>query len=187
MRPIRMLLAVLMLTFASAAPALAQAPDDATLEEAPPAPDIFAADDATVLALGKVLVSEVNWAQTPDPEAIAEVLRGRQRARGDAAMLDTIRAYSSRATGVAPSNLIRMRWISTLRLDAGEPAGWALLNRARALRGDLPLPWSNFEGRWRARLDEARDLLTEAPPSTCDAPPPSLGRYLPRPDFHRME
>lgn len=157
------------------APASAELPPFATVDhELAPAPDIGQdagaiapdVDDATVLALGRVIVSEANWAQTPDAAAIAEVLRGRQLARGDVRLLDTIRAYCPRATGVRPSTLIRMAWISTLRLDAGEPAGWRDLNEHRAGRGLLPLRWSTYEPRWRGRLAEARELL-ERPVDAC--------------------
>src|SRR5687768_5353964 len=119
MRPmIRLAAVALVCALATFEPASANAelPDHlvAMDHQHPPAPDVGeelapapAIDDATVLALGQVFVSEANWARTPDPEAIGEVLRSRHTARGDATMLDTIRAYSPRATGVAPSSLIR--------------------------------------------------------------------------------
>lgn len=166
MRPTHLVVLATLACMTAAAPAYATPPDPTTMatDDGPPAPDIGTdVDNATVLALGQVFVSEANWRRTPDPEAIAEVLRSRHDARGDATMLDTIRAYAPRATGVRPSSLIRMQWISTLRLDAGEPDGWRILNRHRSLRGDLPLPWSNFTERWRGRLALARNILEDEP------------------------
>lgn len=162
MRPILSMVVVALL-FALAAPDSVHADPTPRVDVSPPAPEV---DDATVLATAQVFVSEANWRQTPDPAAIVEVLRARQLARGDERLLDTIRAYCPRATGVAPSSLIRMQWISTLRLGAGEPAGWRVLNGHRTGRGLLPLPWSNYENRWRARIDEARALLEE-PRDVC--------------------
>lgn len=152
---------VLLAVFAMTAHASAEMPDqDLQIDTSPPAPD-----EATVLAIGRVCVSEANWRNTPDCAAIVERHLGVAERTGEP-LIDIVREYSPRATGERPSSLLRMRWISTLRLDLEEPDGWRLLNAHRQRRGDQPLPWSRYEPRWAARLAEVRRLLID-PPDVC--------------------
>lgn len=125
---------------------------------------------ALVLALAQVCVSEANFRQTNDCAAIVERHRAFV-ARTDRPWLHVVREYSPRATGYCgvrpdlPSCRVtrqrdRMAWVSTLRLDMREPAGW----------GTVTVPWARRRQAWAARIAEVRDLLA-SPRTVCNERP----------------
>jgi len=78
-------------------------------------------------------------------------------AGSDRPSLRAMKAYSSRATGVAPPRSDRTRWIAQLRLDGARPPAY---NRTE--------PWSEARPRWMAAIAAARaDLRSTPPPPSC--------------------
>lgn len=140
-----------------------------------------------VWAQAVVCISEADFNRSRDCAAIAQRHHGIAERTGRP-LLDVIREGSPLATDYcsdpAGARLHRCRlagtrprqeWVSTLRLDAQEPAGWPEMNRARIARGLLRLPWDdNRRERW---LDVLRDAerFVDAKPRVCREDPDTWG------------
>ena len=162
-----------------------------------------------IWALAVVCISEADFNESPDCAAIAQRHHAVAR-RTRKPLIDVIRESSPLATDYCNdprgTRLRRCRlagtrarqiWVSTLRLDGGEPSGWAVMNAGRIARDLLELPWNNSRReRWLEIVQDASRFIRRSPrvcahnpdtwggactpdlrPATrtgvCDAPPSS--------------
>lgn len=111
------------------------------------------------VSLGRVYWNEGGAEGRDDHRLIFTVLA--MRSRGTRPSLRTLRAYSSRASGMAPPRTRRQRWIQQLGPGLQQPANWTRGRRR----------WLN-EGRpnWEAVLAEARGDIRRPPDSPCSGP-----------------
>lgn len=136
------------------------------------------------LLLSRICVSESNWIQhsgsnTNDCGGILLVLRRRAELNGWS-LVEAMRRYSPRATGVLPARSPRGIWVASLNLDATTPEGWP---RQLAWYPPVPRRFILFIRKWKARLDEATKLLNDPRlEEICEGPVDHWGGQM---DDHR--
>lgn len=110
-----------------------------------------------VECLARIYFHEHEGGNRADQQLIFHVLT---RVGGrDRPTLRAMKAYSSRATGIAPPGGSRTRWIAQLRLDAARPPAY-----------DRSEPWTVARGRWMAAVDAAQADLRSPPMNPCNGP-----------------